>query len=101
MTPSAERLTVPTGLAGLPPTPPEKAISTPKLMTVVKKTTAAKQAKLPPGPPNAKSPAFEWGPFKIYNGGPRAAYRVSDAPGSRNTKFFKNWADVCNHMTHA
>ena len=41
-TPSAERLTGPTGLAGLPPTPPEKAISTPKLMTVVKKPIVAK-----------------------------------------------------------
>ena len=88
-TPSAERLTGPTGLAGLPPTPPEKAISTPKLMTVGKKTIAAKPAKLPPRPTNPKFPAFEWGPFKIYSGGPRAACRVSDAPGSRNTEFFQ------------
>ena len=101
VTPSAQRLTCPTELAALPPTPQEKASSKPKLLTVVKKTIVAKPAKLPPRPTNAKFPAFEWGPFKIYNGGPRAAYRVSDAPGSRNTNFFKNWADVCNHMTQA
>ena len=101
VTPSAERLTCPTELAALPPTPQEKASSKPKLLTVVKKTIVAKPVKLPPRPTHAKSPTFEWGPFKIYNGGPRAAYRVSSAPGSRDTKFFKNWADVCNHMIHA
>ena len=100
-TPSAERLAGPTVLAGVPPTPPEKAVSTPKLLTVEKKPIVAKPANLPPRPTNPTFPAFEWGPFKIYHGGPRAAYRVSDAPGSRNTKFFKNWADVCNHMTTA
>ena len=101
VTPSAQRLTSPTELAALPPTPQEKASSKSKLMTVVKKTIVAKQSKLPPRPSNPKFPAFDWGPFKIYHGGPRAAYRVSAAPGSRDTKFFKNWADVCNHMTHA
>ena len=100
VTPSAERLTCPTELAALPPTPQEKASSKPKLLTVVKKTIVAKPAKLPPRPTHAKFPTFEWGPFKIYNGGSRAAYRVSSAPGSRDTKLFKSWADVCNHMVH-
>ena len=100
-TPSAERLTCPTELAALPPTPQEKASSKPKLLTVEKKPIVAKPAKLPPRPTNAKFPTFEWGPFKIYNGGARAAYRVSSAPGSRDTKLFKSWADVCNHMVNA
>ena len=98
--PTAASLTCPTEPAPLPPTPLQKASSKPKLLTVVKKTIVAKPAKLPPRPTNAKFPTFEWGPFKIYNGGARAAYRVSSAPGSRDTKLFKSWADVCNHMVH-
>ena len=99
--PTAASLTCPTEPAPLPPTPLQKASSKPKLLTVVKKTIAAKPDKMPHRLGNPKFPAFDWGPLKIYNGGPRAAYRVSDAPGSKNTKFFKNWADVCNHMTQA
>ena len=83
--PTAASLTCPTEPAPLPPTPLEKASSKPKLLTVVKKTIVAKPDKLPPRPGHAKFPMFEWGPFKIYNGGSRAAYRVSSAPGSRDT----------------
>ena len=98
--PTADSLTCPTEPAPLPPTPLQKASSKPKLLTVVKKTIVAKPEKLPPRPTHAKFPTFEWGPFKIYNGGSRAAYRVSSTPGSRDTKLFKSWADVCNHMVH-
>ena len=56
---------------------------------------------LPARPTAHKFPAFNWGPFTIYHGGPRAAYRVSDAPGSRTTKFFKTWADVCQDMVRS
>ena len=98
--PTADSLTCPTEPAPLPPTPLQKASSKPKLLTVVKKTIVAKPAKLPARPTNPKFPALEWGPFKIHNGGSRAAYRVSSAPGSRDAKLFKSWADVCNHMVH-
>ena len=96
--PTAASLTCPAEPAPLPPTPLQKASSKPKLLTVVKKTIAAKPDKMPARPTHAKFPAFDWGPFKIYNGGPRAAYRVSSAPGSRDTKFLKSWADVCKHL---
>ena len=82
------------------PTPLEKTSSKPHLLTVEKKTIVAKPGKLPPRPTNPTFPMFEWGPFKIYNSGSRAAYRVSSAPGVRDTKLFKSWADVCNHMVH-
>ena len=98
VTPSAERLTCPTELAPLPPTPQEKASSKPKLLTVVKKTIPAKPDKMPHRPGNPKFPVFDWGPYKIGHGGSRAAYRVSSYPGSRDTKLFKSWADVCKHL---
>ena len=96
--PTAANLTRPEEPAALPPPPLQKASSKPKLLTVVKKTIAAKPDKLPARPTHAKFPVLHWGPYKIYNGGPRAAYRVSSAPGSRDTKFFKSWADVCKHL---
>ena len=96
--PTAASLTCPTEPAPLPPTPLEKASSKPKLLTVVKKTIAAKPDKLPARSTHAKFPVLHWGPYKIYNGGPRSAYRVSSAPGSRDTKFLKSWADVCKHL---
>ena len=84
--------------AALPPPPLQNASTKPKLMTVVKKTNAAKPDKLPARPTHTKFPVFRWGPYKIYNGGPRSAYRVSSAPGSRDTKFLKTWADVLKHL---
>ena len=84
--------------AALPPPPLQNASTKPKLMTVVKKTIAAKPDELPARPTHAKFPVFHWGPYKIYNGGPRSAYRVSSAPGSRDTKFLKSWADVLKHL---
>ena len=87
--------------AALPPPPLQNASTKPKLMTVVKQTIVANPNKLPARPSNPKFPVMYWGPYKIYNGGPRSAYRVSSAPGSRDTKFLKNWADVCKHIVNA
>ena len=83
--------------APLPPPPLVKGPSKPTMLTAVKKTIA-KPNRMPHQPTHPKFPKFDWGPFKIYHGGPRAAYRVSSAPGSRDTKFFKSWADVCKHL---
>ena len=97
-TPTADGLTGPPEPAPLPPTPLVKASSKPKMLAAVKKTIAAKPHRMPHQPTHAKFPCFTWDPYKIYNGGPRAAYRVSSAPGSRDTKFLKSWADVCKHL---
>ena len=97
-TPTADGLTGPTEPAPRPVPPLVKASSKPKMLAAVKKTIGAKPDKMPHQPTHAKFPAFTWGPYKIYHGGPRAAYRVSDAPGSKNTKFLNSWADVCKHL---
>ena len=84
--------------AAQPPPPLQNASTKPKLMTNAKKTNAAKPATLPARPTNTKFPVFRWGPYQIYNGGPRSAYRVSSAPNSRDTKFLKSWGDVLKHL---
>ena len=94
---TADGLTGTAQPAPLPPPPLVKGPSKPKMLTAVKKTIA-KPNRMPHQPTHPKFPCFTWGEYKIYNGGPRAAYRVSSAPGSRDTKFFKSWADVCKHL---
>ena len=96
--PTADGLTGAPEPAPLPPPPLVKGPSKPKMLAAVKKTIAAKPNRMPHQPTHPKFPCFTWGEYKIYNGGPRAAYRVSSAPGSRDTKFFKSWADVCKHL---
>ena len=94
---TADGLTGTAQPAPLPPPPLVKMPSKPTMLTAVKKTIA-KPNRMPHQPTHPKFPCFTWGEYKIYNGGPRAAYRVSSAPGSRDTKFFKSWADVCKHL---
>ena len=53
---------------------------------------------LPHRPTKGKFPAFSWGPYHIYHGGQRAAYRVMDTRIGRNTKLFKHWGDLCTHI---
>ena len=94
---TADGLTGTAQPAPLPPPPLVKGPSKPTMLTAVKKTIA-KPNRMPHQPTHPKFPCFTWGEYKIYNGGPRAAYRVSSAPGSRDTKFFKSWADACKHL---
>ena len=54
---------------------------------------------MPYRPATAKFPAFSWGPYNIYHGGRRSAYRVMDTRIGRNTKLFKHWGDLCTHIS--
>ena len=91
------------------PKRPSDAVTAPPLLDIAPVTTipkgppvvkapSPKPSKLPEMPTTPKFKSFSWGGVSIYHGGPRSTYRCSEYPGSRNTKFFKNWGDLCDHI---
>ena len=62
------------------------------------KASLPRPSKLPDMPTIQQFKAFSWGGFSICHGGPRSTYRCSEYPGSRSTKFFKKWGNLCDHI---
>ena len=90
-----------TPLAVAPPIALPKGPPAAKAPVSIVKASIPKPTKLPDMPTIPKFQSFQWGGFTIYHGGPRAAYRCSSYPGARETKFFTNWHDLCQHIVNA
>ena len=69
-----------------------------KCPRVVKQKFSCKPLPPPTRPATATFPAFSWGPYHIYHGEQRAAYRVMDTRIGRNTKLFKHCGGLLEHM---